>query len=68
MFKSTYVFNTQATYGKSHHPKEEAGKRANFIARQRMIEKHNSENKDWQMGHNKFSDMVLMSSYLHSVD
>ncbi len=49
----------QASYGKSHHPKEEAGRKANFIARQRMIEKHNSENKDWQMGHNKFSDMVI---------
>jgi len=44
-------------FGKKHTPKEAARRRQNFIARQRAIEKHNRENVEWQMGHNKFSDM-----------
>ncbi|KAI9558058.1 hypothetical protein GHT06_014811 [Daphnia sinensis] len=44
-------------FGKSHSPQEDAIRKQNFLARDRVIEKHNRENKEWQMAHNKFSDM-----------
>lgn len=48
----------QFQFGRKHSPKEEANRKRHFLARQRAMEKHNKENKDWQMGHNKFSDLV----------
>ncbi|XP_046458616.1 procathepsin L-like isoform X2 [Daphnia pulex] len=44
-------------FGKKHSPKEEANRKRNFLARQRAIEAHNRKNTEWQMGHNKFSDL-----------
>ncbi|XP_032781938.2 procathepsin L isoform X2 [Daphnia magna] len=44
-------------FGKAHSPQEDAIRKQNFLARDRVIDKHNRENKEWQMAHNKFSDM-----------
>ncbi|XP_057379769.1 uncharacterized protein LOC130702116 [Daphnia carinata] len=48
----------KAKFQKKHHSKDEARRKANFIKRQRQIEKHNKENKEWEMGNNQFSDMT----------
>ncbi|KZS11242.1 Uncharacterized protein APZ42_023946 [Daphnia magna] len=48
----------KAKFHKRHRSKDEARRKANFIKRQKQIEKHNKENKEWEMGNNLFSDMT----------
>ncbi|XP_057379749.1 procathepsin L-like [Daphnia carinata] len=44
-------------FGKKHSPEKEAKRKQDFIQKQRTIEKHNRENKEWKMGNNRFTDM-----------
>ncbi|KZS11239.1 Crammer [Daphnia magna] len=45
-------------FNKNHSSKEDVNRKRNFIKRQKVIEAHNRDNKEWEMGHNKFSDMT----------
>lgn len=48
----------KAKFDKNHPPEKEASRKQKFIQKQRQIEKHNKENKNWKMTHNKFTDLV----------
>jgi hypothetical protein len=43
---------------------EEGTRKQNFVAKLRVIEKNNQENKKWQMGQTKFTDLVSLKSFI----
>jgi hypothetical protein len=43
---------------------EEGTRKQNFVAKLRVIEKNNLENKNWQMGQTKFTDLVSLKSFI----
>lgn len=45
-------------FGKSYGPEEDAVRKANFIAADEDIKRHNGEGHSWTLQHNFFSDMV----------
>jgi hypothetical protein len=43
---------------------EEGTRKQNFVAKLRVIEKNNLDNKNWQMGQTKFTDLVSPKSFI----
>jgi hypothetical protein len=56
------LFFWQIKHGKKYGASEDGQRKKNFLAKDALIKKHNSQTKaTYKRGHNEFSDMVNQS-------
>ncbi|EFX86894.1 hypothetical protein DAPPUDRAFT_312311 [Daphnia pulex] len=55
----------KAKFGKRYSAMEEGTRKQNFLTKLRVIEKNNLENKKWQMGQTKFTDLTNTEKNLY---
>lgn len=57
----------QSDFNKTYRSTDEETRKRLFASTHSIIRQHNNDNNEYQMGHNQFSDMVIICIILQSL-